>query len=177
MKLFHSFIQLPVDQGSGFYKFAHFFSIIKLWITKYFQYLTGAVVIIACVVLVGLFALQHRGTQKVAFLFAPVVIIWLSCIGVLGLYNIIHWNPAVYQALSPVYIYKFFKRTGKDGWISLGGILLCITGEINSPHKRHVLLLFHGWLATFFFFSLLESSYLQALKLCLQILATLLMHL
>ncbi|KAH7666822.1 KUP system potassium uptake protein [Dioscorea alata] len=88
----------------------------------------GAVVIIACVVLVGLFALQHRGTQKVAFLFAPVVIIWLLCIGVLGLYNIIHWNPAVYQALSPVYIYKFFRRTGKDGWISLGGILLCITG-------------------------------------------------
>ncbi|KAJ0977691.1 hypothetical protein J5N97_013165 [Dioscorea zingiberensis] len=88
----------------------------------------GAVVIIACIVLVGLFALQHRGTQKVAFMFAPVVILWLLCIGVIGLYNIIHWNPSIYHALSPVYIYKFFKRTGKDGWISLGGILLSITG-------------------------------------------------
>ncbi|KAG1338649.1 potassium transporter 7 [Cocos nucifera] len=86
------------------------------------------VIIIACIVLVGLFALQHRGTHRVAFLFAPVVIIWLLCIGVIGLYNVIHWNPTIYHALSPHYIIKFFRRTGSDGWISLGGILLCITG-------------------------------------------------
>nr|XP_010921760.1 potassium transporter 7 isoform X1 [Elaeis guineensis] len=86
------------------------------------------VIIIACIVLVGLFALQHRGTHRVAFLFAPVVIIWLLCIGVIGLYNVIHWNPTIYHSLSPHYIIKFFRRTGRDGWISLGGILLCITG-------------------------------------------------
>ncbi|ONK55161.1 uncharacterized protein A4U43_UnF6880 [Asparagus officinalis] len=89
----------------------------------------GEVVIISCVVLVGLFALQHRGTQRVAFMFAPVVIIWLVCIGSIGLYNIIRWNPRIYRALSPHYIIKFFKVTGKDGWLSLGGILLCITGS------------------------------------------------
>ncbi|XP_072985211.1 potassium transporter 7-like [Typha latifolia] len=88
----------------------------------------GEVVIIACIVLVGLFALQHRGTQKVAFIFAPIVIIWLLCIGGIGLYNIIHWNPRICHALSPHYIVKFFRITGKDGWISLGGILLAITG-------------------------------------------------
>lgn len=88
----------------------------------------GAVVIIACVVLVGLFALQHRGTHKVAFIFAPVVIIWLLCIAAIGVYNTVHWNPRVFHALSPYYIYKFFKVTGKDGWMSLGGILLCTTG-------------------------------------------------
>ncbi|XP_058084386.1 potassium transporter 7-like [Magnolia sinica] len=88
----------------------------------------GMVVIIACVVLVGLFALQHYGTHKVAFLFAPIVIIWLISIAVIGMYNIIHWNPRVFRALSPHYIFKFFKETGKDGWISLGGIILCITG-------------------------------------------------
>ncbi|KAJ6853758.1 potassium transporter 7 [Iris pallida] len=86
------------------------------------------VVIISCIVLVGLFALQHRGTRRVAFLFAPVVIIWLLCIGIIGLYNTIHWNPKIYHALSPHYIVKFFKVTGRDGWLSLGGILLCITG-------------------------------------------------
>lgn len=89
----------------------------------------GAVVIIACIVLVGLFSLQHTGTHKVAFIFAPVVIIWLLCIGAIGIYNTIHWNPRVVYALSPHYIYKFFKKTGKDGWISLGGIVLSITGE------------------------------------------------
>lgn len=94
-------------------------------------FFSGEVVIIACVVLVGLFALQHCGTQKVAFLFAPVVIIWLLSIGVIGLYNVIHWNRRIYHAISPYYIYKFFKYTGKDGWISLGGILLSITGRFK----------------------------------------------
>ncbi|KAI0529469.1 hypothetical protein KFK09_002019 [Dendrobium nobile] len=91
--------------------------------------ISAVVVIISCIVLVGLFALQHRGTHRVAFLFAPIVIIWLLCIGLIGLYNIIHWNPRIYLALSPSYIIKFFKVTGKDGWLSLGGILLCITGS------------------------------------------------
>jgi KUP system potassium uptake protein len=90
---------------------------------------TGEVVIISCVVLVGLFALQHRGTHKVAFLFAPIVIIWLLSIAVIGVYNTIHWNHQIYRAFSPHYIVKFFKLTGKDGWISLGGILLSITGN------------------------------------------------
>lgn len=88
----------------------------------------GWVVFIACVVLVGLFALQHRGTHRVAFMFAPVVILWLLSIGAIGLYNIIHWNPRICLALSPHYVVKFFKITGKDGWLSLGGVLLAMTG-------------------------------------------------
>uniref|UniRef100_A0ACD5WJQ7 Uncharacterized protein n=1 Tax=Avena sativa TaxID=4498 RepID=A0ACD5WJQ7_AVESA len=88
-----------------------------------------SVVILSCIVLVGLFSLQHRGTQKVAFMFAPIVIIWLLCIGGIGLYNIVHWNPQIYQALSPYYIIKFFRTTGTDGWIALGGILLSMTGS------------------------------------------------
>ncbi|KAG6486344.1 potassium transporter 7-like isoform X1 [Zingiber officinale] len=88
----------------------------------------GEVAIVSCFVLVGLFALQRRGTQRVAFMFAPIVIIWLLCIGIIGLYNVIHWNHRIYLALSPLYVVKFFKKTGKDGWISLGGILLSITG-------------------------------------------------
>ncbi|OEL17782.1 putative potassium transporter 2 [Dichanthelium oligosanthes] len=89
----------------------------------------GSIVLLSCIVLVGLFALQHRGTQKVAFMFAPIVIIWLFSIGGIGLYNILHWNPNIYQALSPYYILKFFRKTGKDGWIALGGILLSMTGS------------------------------------------------
>ncbi|KAF9669455.1 hypothetical protein SADUNF_Sadunf14G0109300 [Salix dunnii] len=88
----------------------------------------GELVLLACVILVGLFALQHCGTHKVAFMFAPIVIIWLVSILSIGLYNIIHWNPKILRALSPHYIIKFFSQTGKDGWISLGGVLLSITG-------------------------------------------------
>ncbi|KAK3410159.1 potassium transporter 8 [Eucalyptus grandis] len=84
---------------------------------------------VACAILVFLFALQHYGTHRVGFLFAPVVITWLFCISAIGLYNIFHWNPHVYQALSPYYMYKFLKKTQRGGWMSLGGILLCITGS------------------------------------------------
>lgn len=84
---------------------------------------------VACAILIFLFALQHYGTHRVGCLFAPVVLTWLICISTIGLYNIIHWNPHVYQALSPCYMFKFLKKTQWGGWMSLGGILLCITGS------------------------------------------------
>ncbi|KAG8369341.1 hypothetical protein BUALT_Bualt14G0001300 [Buddleja alternifolia] len=88
----------------------------------------GGVLSLCCVILVGLFALQHCGTHKVGFLFAPVVILWLISIFAIGLYNIIVWNPKIVVALSPHYIIKFFGETGIHGWVSLGGVLLAITG-------------------------------------------------
>ncbi|XP_030534431.1 potassium transporter 2-like [Rhodamnia argentea] len=88
-----------------------------------------AVVPITCFILVSLFALQHYGTHRIGFLFAPVVLTWLLCISALGLYNILHWNPHVYKALSPYYMYKFLRKTRMGGWMSLGGVLLCITGS------------------------------------------------
>ena len=89
---------------------------------------------VACIILIALFALQHYGTHRVGFLFAPVVVTWLLCISVIGVYNIFYWNPHVYQALSPYYIYIFLKKTQREGWMSLGGILLCITGK--QEHSR-----------------------------------------
>ncbi|KAK4838767.1 hypothetical protein QYF36_016280 [Acer negundo] len=86
------------------------------------------IVFTACIILVGLFALQHYGTHRVGFLFAPLLIAWLLCISGVGIYNILYWNPQVVHALSPYYIYNFFKRAGRDGWSSLGGIVLSITG-------------------------------------------------
>lgn len=94
-----------------------------------YEYFTDIEVPVACVVLIALFALQHYGTHRVGFMFAPIVVTWLLCISAIGLYNIIHWNPTVYRALSPFYVYKFLKKTRKGGWMSLGGILLCITGN------------------------------------------------
>ncbi|XP_052186946.1 potassium transporter 2 isoform X1 [Diospyros lotus] len=88
-----------------------------------------AVIPITCFILVCLFALQHYGTHRVGFVFAPVVLAWLLCISSLGLYNILHWNRHVYKALSPYYMFKFLRKTRKGGWMSLGGILLCITGS------------------------------------------------
>lgn len=85
-------------------------------------------VLLSCIVLVCLFTLQHWGTRRVAFLFAPVVVLWLLLLAALGIYNIAVWNPRILRALSPYYVVRFFQRTGKDGWISLGGVLLSMTG-------------------------------------------------
>ncbi|TQD93904.1 hypothetical protein C1H46_020463, partial [Malus baccata] len=86
-----------------------------------------AVVPITCFILLCLFALQHYGTHRIGFLF--VVLACLLCISALGLYNIIHWNRYVYHAPSPYYLFKFLRKTRISGWMSLGGILLCITGS------------------------------------------------
>ncbi|CAA6658040.1 unnamed protein product [Spirodela intermedia] len=67
-----------------------------------------------------------------------------------GIYNIARWNPSVVQALSPHYIIKFFKITQKDGWMSLGGIVLCITGaeamfaDLGHFSKTSIRLAFMG---------------------------------
>ncbi|CAK8532946.1 unnamed protein product [Lathyrus sativus] len=98
---------------------------LKVTITKFNN---GELVLLACVILVGMFALQHCGTHRIAFMFAPIVIIWLLSIFIIGIYNTILWNPKIVFAISPHYIIQFFIKTGTEGWISLGGILLCITG-------------------------------------------------
>ncbi|PQM39923.1 Potassium transporter 11 [Prunus yedoensis var. nudiflora] len=86
------------------------------------------VILVAVVILVGLFSVQHYGTDKVGWLFAPIVLLWFLLIGGIGIFNIWKHDSSVLRAFSPVYIYRYFKRNGRDGWTSLGGIMLSITG-------------------------------------------------
>lgn len=129
--------------------------------------IADAVVPITCVILVCLFALQHYGTHRVGYLFAPIVLGWLIVISTLGIYNIFHWNPNIYEALSPYYMYKFLRKTKKSGWMSLGGILLCVTG--NSVLKRFLSKIESETL----FIKLNKNPHnvrnIQVQKLCLQI--------
>ncbi|MFS8008495.1 putative potassium transporter [Helianthus anomalus] len=89
---------------------------------------TDVVVVVAVVILVGLFSLQHYGVDKVGWLFAPIVLLWFLLIGGIGIFNIWKHDSGVLRAFSPVYIFRHFKRRGKNGWTSLGGIMLSITG-------------------------------------------------
>ncbi|KAI4332038.1 hypothetical protein L6164_016979 [Bauhinia variegata] len=89
---------------------------------------SGIVVLVAVVILVGLFSVQHYGTDRVGWLFAPIVLLWFLLIGSIGIYNIWKHDSSVLKAFSPVYIYRYLRRGGKDGFTSLGGILLSITG-------------------------------------------------
>lgn len=89
--------------------------------------INDVVVIVSVVILIGLFSMQHYGTDKVSWLFAPIVFIWFILIGVLGAVNIYTYDRSVLKAFNPIYVYRYFKR-GKTSWASLGGIMLSITG-------------------------------------------------
>ncbi|MFS7976085.1 putative potassium transporter [Helianthus anomalus] len=71
---------------------------------------------------------QRFGTDKVGYGFAPIISVWFSLIAGIGVYNFIKYDPSVAKAINPKYIVDYFKRNGKDGWISLGGVVLAITG-------------------------------------------------
>lgn len=90
---------------------------------------TDEVVCVAVAILVGLFCMQYHGVDRVGWLFAPVVLLWFLLIGGIGIFNIWKYDTVVLKAFSPMYIYRYFKRGGKDSWLSLGGIMLSITGK------------------------------------------------
>ncbi|KQJ84574.1 probable potassium transporter 11 [Brachypodium distachyon] len=91
---------------------------------------TDIVVVVAVVILIGLFSMQHYGTDKVGWLFAPIVLIWFILIGSVGALNIHKYGNSVLKAFNPIYIYRYFRRKGNtsDSWTTLGGIMLSITG-------------------------------------------------
>ncbi|OMP14051.1 potassium transporter [Corchorus olitorius] len=79
-------------------------------------------------ILVCLFMVQRYGTDKVGYSFAPIIFIWFTFIAGIGVYNFIKFDPTVIKAINPVYIVDYFRRNKKDAWVSLGGVVLAITG-------------------------------------------------
>ncbi|XP_065627407.1 probable potassium transporter 17 isoform X2 [Quercus suber] len=84
---------------------------------------------LSAVVLVVLFLLQKFGTSRVSFLFSPIMAAWTLSTPLVGIYSIMHHYPSIFKAISPHYIFHFFWRNGKEGWLLLGGTVLCITGS------------------------------------------------
>ncbi|KAI3749256.1 hypothetical protein L2E82_19863 [Cichorium intybus] len=88
----------------------------------------GMIVVISVAILIALFMVQRFGTDKVGYTFAPIICIWFSLNVGVGVYNFFKFDPSVAKAINPKYIIDYFKRNKKDAWISLGGIVLSITG-------------------------------------------------
>ena len=85
------------------------------------------VVPITIVILVGLFAVQSRGTEKLARYFGPIMLVWFLVAFVLGLRYLVR-DPSVLEALSPVPAIRYFARHGLVGIRVLGGVVLAVTG-------------------------------------------------
>ncbi|KAK1570599.1 hypothetical protein Q3G72_004284 [Acer saccharum] len=88
-----------------------------------------AVMWISIVILILLFAVQRYGTDKVGASFAPIILLWFALNAGIGLYNLFAYDITVLRAFYPKYIFDYFSRNGKQAWISLGGVILCITGN------------------------------------------------
>uniref|UniRef100_A0A453PHX5 Potassium transporter n=1 Tax=Aegilops tauschii subsp. strangulata TaxID=200361 RepID=A0A453PHX5_AEGTS len=89
---------------------------------------TDQIVWITVGILILFFAVQHLGTDKIGYTFAPLVVVWLLLIAGIGLYNLIKYDIGTLRAFNPKYIFDYFRRNKKKGWVSLGEILLCFTG-------------------------------------------------
>jgi KUP system potassium uptake protein len=89
--------------------------------------LSVVVIPITLVIALGLFAIQHFGTGLVGRYFGPVMLGWFSTIGSLGILNIAA-HPGVLMAASPGYALAFIANDPLRAFLTLGTIVLTITG-------------------------------------------------
>lgn len=86
-----------------------------------------AVVPIAIVVIIALFAVQSRGTERVARFFGPITVVWFLIMALGGLLHIFD-NSRVFLALNPMYGVRFVINHGLIGLTVMGLVFLAATG-------------------------------------------------
>jgi KUP system potassium uptake protein len=85
------------------------------------------VVPLTVVILFVLFAVQSRGTARVAAFFGPVMCIWFGIIAIAAISPIMR-HPEVLLALNPLYAVSFMLHHGIIGFVTLGAVFLAVTG-------------------------------------------------
>lgn len=85
------------------------------------------VIPLTLVIIVALFAVQQQGTASVGKFFGPIMVLWFVCLGVLGVGGIIK-DPSVLRAISPSYAIAFFAAQPMIAFLSLGAVVLVVTG-------------------------------------------------
>jgi len=85
------------------------------------------IVPITLAILVGLFAIQSRGTGAVGRLFGPITVLWFGVLAVLGAISIAQ-TPAVLAALDPRHAFGFAAHSPGLTFLVLGAVFLAITG-------------------------------------------------
>ncbi len=89
--------------------------------------LERAEVPLTVLILIGVFAGQHRGTSMIGRVFGPIMIVWFLAIAGLGVVAIAKY-PSVLQALSPLCAFELWASDPVHAFIVLGSVVLCITG-------------------------------------------------
>jgi KUP system potassium uptake protein len=78
-------------------------------------------------ILIGLFLIQRRGTERVATFFGPIMLLYFGTIAVLGLVSIVSL-PGVILALSPHHAVAMFAADPFRGFLAMGAAVLAVTG-------------------------------------------------
>ena len=86
------------------------------------------VIPIAIAILVGLFAIQSRGTAKVGLMFGPVMLIYFAVIAGLGVWHIMDHPQVLTAMINPFNAVKFFVLEPVRAFIAMGSVVLAITG-------------------------------------------------
>jgi KUP system potassium uptake protein len=79
------------------------------------------------IIIIGLFAVQSRGTARVAQFFGPITLVWFLVMGLGGLYHLVG-DFRVLLALNPLYGISFVAQDGLTGLAVMGLVFLCATG-------------------------------------------------
>ncbi len=88
----------------------------------------GTVVLITLLIISLLFLAQRAGTSKIGKAFGPVMLLWFSFLGVMGLLQIFRL-PVVLRAFNPLYAVRvLLSPYNKAGFMILGSVFLATTG-------------------------------------------------
>jgi KUP system potassium uptake protein len=82
---------------------------------------------IAVILLVGLFAVQSRGTGAVGQYFGPITMVWFAALASAGLYQLA-LHPSTLAALDPAWGFELLLRSPWRGFVLLGAVVLAVTG-------------------------------------------------
>src|SRR5580698_2380600 len=82
---------------------------------------------LSLIILIGLFVLQSRGTDRIGKLFGPIMLVWFFTLAVLGFAAIVK-APMILKAISPSYAVALFVDKPWIAFVSLGSVVLAVTG-------------------------------------------------
>jgi len=90
-----------------------------------FPHLHTVPVVIA--IIGALFIIQQFGSSAVGKAFGPIMFIWFTMMGVLGMTYIVQ-DPTIIRALNPYYAFELLTSSDYHAFIILGAVFLCTTG-------------------------------------------------
>jgi len=89
--------------------------------------LTPYILPISAGILILLFAVQAKGTHRMASLFGPFTAAWFLILGALGAYHLAD-DLSILRAFNPWYGLRFLLENGFLGFVILGSVFLVVTG-------------------------------------------------